>query len=199
AITPLAYGFADGLTPPYTHGYYAAGQRQEINARGMVTTSVNPFGSESYIEYDQYDFLPIKAINPRGLTIQAEYDYRTLQIALMIDANGNQSQASYSPLGMLQSIQVNAKAGENVGDRVEQPSIRYRYDFNAFVDSQKQGQNPQPVYVHTLQRTEHAWQLIDEENAKRAAANLAEMTESEITDFFDNEEDKYPERFIQMR
>ncbi|WP_367105955.1 SpvB/TcaC N-terminal domain-containing protein [uncultured Psychrobacter sp.] len=198
-ITSLGYGFADGLTPPYTHGYYAAGQRQEINARGMVTTSVNPFGSESHIEYDQYDFLPIKATNPRGLTIQAEYDYRTSQIALMIDANGNQSQASYSPLGMLQSIQVNAKAGENIGDRVEQPSIRYRYDFNAFVDSQKQGQNPQPVYVHTLQRTEHAWQLIDEENDKRAAANLAEMTESEITDFFDNEEDKYPERFIQIR
>ena len=198
-ITPLGYGFADGVTAPYLKGCYATGGRQAINNRGMAISSVDSYGSESTISYDKYDFLPEIAVNPIGLQVTAEYNYRTLQVAKMTDANGNQSSANYSPIGMLQSTQINGKAGQNIGDRPEQPSILYRYDFNAFINSQKQGENPQPIYVHTLQRTEHAWQLIDQENQKRVAANLAEMTELEMTDFFDNEEQRYPERFIQTR
>ncbi len=198
-ITPLGYGFADGKQKPYVKGYYATGGRHIINDRGMAVSSIDPYGSESTISYDKYAFLPESAVNPIGLKVTAEYNYSTLQVAKMTDANGNQSSATYSPLGMLQSTQINGKAGERKGDRPEQPSILYRYDFNAFINSQKLGVNPQPVYVHTLQRTEHAWQLIENENQKRVKINRLEMTESEITDFFDNEEDRHPERFIQTR
>ncbi|VAX04050.1 Putative insecticidal toxin complex, partial [hydrothermal vent metagenome] len=198
-ITPLAYGFADGRTAPYTQGYYATGERQDFNDKGMVVSSIDPYGHESTIIYDQYNFLPTVATNPIGLNVKAEYNYRTLQVAQMTDANGNQSSASYSPLGMIQSTQINGKAGEKVGDRADQPSTRYLYDFDAFTKSQQENKPPQPNYVHTIQRTEHAWMLIDQENKQRANSNQPEMTEAEINDFFKGEEDNHPERFIQSR
>lgn len=198
-ITPLAYDFADGITAPYTRGYYATGERQLVNNQGMVVSSRDPYGNESTIKYDRYAFLPETATNPIGLQVTAEYNYRTLQVAKMTDANGNQSSASYSPLGMLQSTQVNGKASEQLGDRPNQPSTHYQYDFNAFINSQIQGNNPQPIYVHTTQRTEHAWTLVDQENQKRATNNQSKMSEAEIETWFQNEQQNHPERFIQSR
>ena len=198
SITPLGYGFADA-DRQYSRGYYAVGERQSVNDRGMVETSIDPYGNTSTITYDQYDFLPVKAINPIGLEVNAEYNYRTLQVAKMTDANGNQSSATYSPLGLIQSTQINGKEGEKVGDRPDQPSTRYEYDFNAFINSQKAGENPQPVYIHTIQRTEHAWTLIDQENKQRADNSLPELTAIEIKNLFEKEEENHPERFLQSR
>ena len=55
----------------------------------------------------------------------AEYDYRVLQPRQLTSANGNRSQCAFTPLGLVASVAVMGKAGEDVGDTPAEPSLSY--------------------------------------------------------------------------
>lgn len=199
-ITPLGYGFPHGTATPFERGYYAVGQRQQLNEKGLPVLSIDPFGSETKMEYDDFGLFPLKITNAIGLISTAEYDYRVLQPFQTTDPNGNRGTAKFTPLGMTHSTCIMGKLGEEIGDRPEQPSSHFEYDFFAFENSmQVDPDHPQPVYVHSFQRTVHAWDLIHIENKARNANGLGAMTEAEITTFLKGEAENHPERFIQSR
>jgi len=145
-----------GEDSPFARGYFTMAQRQHFDfqddpaaGRGLALQSRDPFGNDSSIEYDEFDFLPVKATDAIGLTTQAVYDYRALQPRLVIDPNGNRSAFAFSPLGLVTAKAVMGKEGENAGDTLEAPGSRLEYDFFAFMNRR------QPVFVRTIARQHH--------------------------------------------
>jgi len=199
-VTALGYGFAQGNTGPYQRGFYVATERQEISANGLIVSTLDSLGNQTNLQYDQYDLFPIAVTDPAGLTTKAEYDYRLLQPFRITDPNQNRSEVVFSPLGLTERIYVRGKEDEKMGDRLRQPSTRFQFDFFAFQNSRQQDpDHPQPVFVHTIQRTDHAWDLINMENERRSVLGQSEMSSVEIENFFENEFEQHPERFVQTR
>lgn len=142
--------------PEYNTGYFAVSGRVQYDfqagvtsPRGLSLAMRDPFDHESVIEYDSYQFLPVKVRDPQGMEVTAEYDYSTMQVKRMTDPNGNQSEFAFSPLGLLQKAAVMGKPGEHKGDTLDDPGIRYEYDFFAFEHS------GDPVWVKTISREHH--------------------------------------------
>jgi RHS repeat-associated protein len=151
-----------GAGSPYAPGYFAATERRQhdfqvapgARARGLTTVIRDALGRDTSISYDVYDLLPTQVADPANLAMQAFHDYRVLQPASMIDPNGNRTRYTFTPLGLLESISVMGKDGEQAGDTRAQPSTRFDYDVLAFSRSQRGGR--QPVHVHTVRRVHHA-------------------------------------------
>jgi RHS repeat-associated protein len=153
--TPLAgyvhYTAAD--VPNTPAGYFVQTTRIRYDfheparvPRGLQLAVRDPLGTDSSVDYDELELLPVRATNAIGLTISAEYDLRTLAAKRITDANGNVGEFAFSPLGLLTAEWVRGKGGE--GDR-ENPSVRREYDLLAFMERR------QPLEVRTLQRTHH--------------------------------------------
>ena len=117
--------------------------------RGLLKATRDPLGRDTRIEYDKYDLLPTLVIDPIGLTTKAEYDYRVMQPRLVTDLNGNRTEVTFTPQGLLASTAVMGKAGEAVGDTLETPGSWLEYDFFAFEKAGK------PISVRTIQREHH--------------------------------------------
>ena len=199
-ITPLGYGFADGTITPFEKGYYAVGQRQKLNEKGLPVSALDPFGGETKMEYDAFQLFPLKITDAIGLETIAEYDYRVMQPFQVIEPNGNRSMAEFTPLGMTRATFIMGKIGEEKGDHPGFPGTRFEYDFFAFEKSmQLNSDHPQPVFVHSIQRTEHAWESIHKENERREEVGQSAMSEAETETFFINEVKNNPRRFIQAR
>lgn len=164
-ITPLGYGFVEAGGATYAGGYYAALERrcydfqQDIAARGLVVATRDAVGRDdasrdSRIEYDVYALLAERVTPPNAeLAVTARYDYRVLRPAEVIDANGNRQRARFTPSGMVASLAVMGKAGEDVGDTDEAPGIRFEYDFFAFRNSPANAR--QPIHVRAIRRLHH--------------------------------------------
>jgi RHS repeat-associated protein len=144
---------------PYTPGYYVATDRRHydfhdaVDGKGLVRITRGPLGASQNTEitYDfPYKLLPVKVTDPLGLLITAEHDYRVLQPKLVTDVNGNFTEITFSPLGLVKTTSVKGKAGE--GDQT-QPSAVMEYNFQAFVESPPS--NRQPIFVHTTRRVHH--------------------------------------------
>lgn len=145
-------------------GWYAPGDKlkydfQDVEVtlpNGLVYESKDDFGNLSSIEYDNYQFLPIRAIDPLGLQTQAKYDYRIFQVNKVTDPNDNISVFDFSPLGLLRATAVIGKGtqGDYKSDsggfyeRYE-PSVQMEYDFFAFKSECN------PVWVKTIQREQY--------------------------------------------
>jgi RHS repeat-associated protein len=204
-------------------GYFARTARQRYDfqertdgkVQGLVTSRRDPLGDDrngrdTTVAYDAYGLLPIKVTDPVGLVTKAGYDYRALQPNMVIDPNENRTAYTFSPLGLLQSIAVMGKKDKEEGDTIEQPGSFFRYGFLAFENSL--AKKRKPIYVHAFRREQHRWDLIGEENAKRAENGTPELTEEEIQAMFPTlpeaatrvpafleEARQFPARFIQSR
>lgn len=88
------------------------------------------FGAITRVEYDQYDLLPRKTVDPVGNVVSVEtrdadgrdiiaIDYRVMQPWLMTDPNGNRSQVVFDTLGLVVGTAVMGKMGENKGDSLD--------------------------------------------------------------------------------
>ncbi len=144
-------------------GYFAAAERVRYDfhdgpgGRGLTTALRDPLGDadgvrDTVIEYDAFDWLPIRVTDPAGLTTEASYDYRVLQPEKAVDVNGNETTFDFSPLGLLQATWVRGKPGREEGDR-QRPSSRLEYDFSAFLNSPPEDR--QPVFVRTIRHIHH--------------------------------------------
>lgn len=153
-----------GVYPDYTTGHYSISQQSKSDfhngvaePRGMMVGIKDPMGNESSVTYDNYQLLPIRVTDPKGLEVTAQYDYRLLQVNLMTDPNGNRSAFEFSPLGLLTKTAVMGKAGQDIGDTLDNPGTLMEYSFRAFYE----GGNP--VFVRTIKRENHFHDHINDD------------------------------------
>ncbi|MBF2009493.1 MAG: VCBS repeat-containing protein [Chlorogloeopsis fritschii C42_A2020_084] len=152
----------------FAEGYFIIAEQRQYDFqetvdknRGLVMAMRDPLGRETgiqrdkretSIQYDSYDLLPTKVTDPVGLTTEAEYDYRLLQPKRVTDANANQTEFRFTPLGLLKESWVKGKPDRTEGDR-DRPSILMEYGFMTFENSP--AENRQPIFVRSLWLTHH--------------------------------------------
>ena len=76
---------------------------------------VDPFGERSQVDFDDYDLLITGTKDPLQNQVLAENDYRVLQPKLVIDPNGNWTEAIFDALGMVAGTAVRGKGFEANG------------------------------------------------------------------------------------
>jgi RHS repeat-associated protein len=158
ALTPPGAGYvlyAAGPDPVDQAGYFVTTEQRRYDfqsgaGRGLTLARRDALSRETTIDYDAFAFLPVRATLPTGLQATAQYDYRVQQTNLYTEANGNQTQYTFTPLGLLASSLRMGKPGENAGDTLAQPGTRYTYDLFAFA------QRRQPMSVRNSRRVQHA-------------------------------------------
>jgi RHS repeat-associated protein len=186
--------------PESERGYYADQSRRSYDfhvggapARGLVRAELDARGGRTNVAHDAYGLLPTTVENPAGLIQAATYDYRVLAPTETRDANENRTRFEYGPLGLVASVAVMGKEGEDVGDTPDQPGTRFSYDLTA-------GARGEPVSVHTLRRKEHRWAVVQAENERRAGSGQPPLTAQEIEALFPpDESQRFPERFLETR
>ncbi len=210
AALPPSAGYTwhpDGADPgtgaTYIAGYYrqASGYaydvQQDPRGRGLLLYQRDPLGYDTAITYDTHRLLPATITDPNSLVHTAAYDYRVLRPDVIIDPNGNRTQIGYTPLGLPAWTASTGRNGANQGDTADQPSTIYTYDLEAYNDT---APARQPISVTTIRRVQHHWNMIDDINTERAAANQGPLSDAEIAELFPADEiNKYPERFIKIR
>jgi RHS repeat-associated protein len=150
----VRHGDEDGS--PYARGWFSVPERRKYDfhersdGRGTILVKRDPLGRDLAIAYDEFDLLPVQAVSPGGLTIQAAYDYRAMQPREIIDPNGNVTQYRYSPVGLVEAVSVMGKPGEPAGDTPPTPSVRFEYDLLAWE------RDRQPIWTKTIRRVHHA-------------------------------------------
>ena len=144
ACPPLA-GFTwnpGGADPDDQPGYFSEASRLRFDFHtaagaegppgtgvGLLQVTRDPLGNDTTIvKYDQFQLKPLQALSPTGLLTAADYDYRIMQVRQLTSANGNRSLCTFTPLGLVASVAVMGKPGQNVGDTpaVPQPALRVR-------------------------------------------------------------------------
>ena len=152
----------------HERGYFATSARNKFDfqepgssQRGLLLTVRDPLGRDpspgergshdTQIEYDKFDLLPTKVTEPVGLITEAEHDYRVMQPRRVTDPNGNQSDFTFTPLGLLHEIFVQGKDSTE-GDR-SRPSTRFEYGLMAFENSPPNDR--QPIFVHKIRQEHH--------------------------------------------
>jgi RHS repeat-associated protein len=153
------YLYKDGAVgSPYAPGYFAVVARHQYDfqldpagvGRGLRKVTRDPLGRDTAIRYDPYDLLPIEITDPAGLRTKVTYDYRVLQPQEATEPNENRSRYTFTPLGLVRTIAVMGKAGENVGDTDATPGALFEYDFAFSMDP-----DPKPISVKTTRRVHH--------------------------------------------
>jgi RHS repeat-associated protein len=77
------------------------------------------FGQTTIVEYDTYDMLVTRTIDPVSNSVSAANDYRVLQPREVTDPNRNRSASAFDALGMVVATAVMGKSGQPLGDILE--------------------------------------------------------------------------------
>lgn len=107
------------------------------------------FGNESFVEYDQYQFLVVKTTDAILNTALAKNDYRTLSPVLLTDPNLNQSAVETDELGLVIKSAAMGKDGAGEGDTLDDPTAKMEYDLFNWKNNQK------PNFAHVFAREKH--------------------------------------------
>lgn len=157
-MAPLAGYVFHGGEDGRARGWYAVTRAcaydfqddPDRRGRGLVTRERDALGNETRTDYDGVGLLVATATDAAGLSTHVEYDERVLQPRMVNDPNGNRTQFGYTPLGLVESVALLGKPGENEGDTAERPSLRFVHDLDAF---DREGE---PLSVRTVSRVHHA-------------------------------------------
>ena len=90
----------------------AAAELAEAQAHFFLTRRYrDPFGQDTAVAYDGNDLLLRETRDPLGNRVSVgAFDYRVLQASLVVDANGNRTQAAFDTAGMVVGIALMGKA-----------------------------------------------------------------------------------------
>jgi RHS repeat-associated protein len=145
--------YRDDDVPGSPGGYYMITGRHRYDVhvagrvpRGLPLTSLDPFGAQSSIDYDEHDLLPVQTVDAARLVTTAAHEYRVLRPRAVTDANGNLSSVTFSPAGLVTAQFVR---GKNADGDAALPSTQTAYDLLAYAD------RGQPVSVRTIRRLYH--------------------------------------------
>jgi RHS repeat-associated protein len=112
--------------------------------------ALDPFGNVSRLAYDRpYDLQVVQTWDALQNTVTAEIDYRCLQPVQMIDSNLNRSAVTLDALGTVVAKAVMGKQGQNEGDTLDDPTMRFEYSLFNWV------QNRKPNFFHVFAREQH--------------------------------------------
>ncbi len=143
--------------------------------------SEDAFGSPSYARWDDDFVLVVETEDAAENITRAAWDYRVLQPRLVIDPNGNRTEAAFDALGQVEAVARTGKqSGPVEGDLLSgysatpaavaaffsdpvkkaatllgDASLRFVYDLGAFERSVAAGQSPQPIVSATIAREVH--------------------------------------------
>src|SRR6185295_4927338 len=106
-----------------------------------------------------YGLRPARTTGPTGLVQTVEYDQRTFQPKLIVDAQGNRTVGAYTPLGMLERVARLGQEGRQEGDTLDQPGVVYTYGISAWDDSPPSSR--QPTWVDVRTRVQYRWEVVD--------------------------------------
>jgi hypothetical protein len=107
---------ADIANPALTAAPELSTARQHF----FVSRSVaDAFGHKTIVEYDAYDLLVTRIVDPLGNTIGATNEYRVLQPRVVTDPNRNRTTAAFDVLGMVVATAMMGKPGQPLGDLLE--------------------------------------------------------------------------------
>jgi RHS repeat-associated protein len=158
--TALGYRRMPAQADAYCDGYYVdtTNQQRDFQAgvgenRGMVVATRDALGRQSDISLDRHWLLPVTVTDPVKLATSAEYSYRVFQPERVTDANGHATVYEYSALGLLSRVWLKPRGGG--GGTRDRPEVRYDYAFRNY-ELTRATPAPQPVFVHTTQRVNHA-------------------------------------------
>jgi RHS repeat-associated protein len=201
-VPPLAgYTFHDA-GEPYVAGYYAEDSRCAYDVQtgagryGLPVAQRDALGADTTVGYDPYGLLPVSVTDPVGLTQSVDNDYRVLRPRQVTDANGVRRRAGYTPTGLPAWIAVLAPDGVAEGDTIDQPGLVFAYSLTAWDDSAAQDTR-QPMSVRSTARVDHRWTLVHQDNAARAAAGQAPLSDADIAALFPPDElARFPRRFL---
>jgi RHS repeat-associated protein len=115
----------------------------------LPTSLFDPFGQQSFVTYDTFNLLVMRAQDPLGNIVQAVNDYRVLAPSAVTDANLNRVEIAFDALGMVIKTAVEGKTTETFGDTLANPTIQLDYDLLRWQTQAK------PVVVHTMARETH--------------------------------------------
>ncbi|HSE18099.1 MAG TPA: SpvB/TcaC N-terminal domain-containing protein [Pyrinomonadaceae bacterium] len=143
----------------YQDGYYVDAQRQKFDfhdstlaqARGLAIASQDALGHETRLTFDTYRLFPVEVLDAGGMKTIASHDYRVFQPNSITDPNGNRTDCTFTPLGLLATTSVRGKTASE-GDQAR-ASIRMTYDFLAFENSP--ATNRRPINVRTVRQVHH--------------------------------------------
>ncbi|WP_456414760.1 toxin TcdB middle/C-terminal domain-containing protein, partial [Oceanithermus profundus] len=110
---------------------------------------IDPFGHTYALEYDSGAHFVTATTDPLGQRVEVEMDYRALAPRRRTDENGNVSLAAYDALGRLTRVALEGKAGENIGDTLDAPTVEHTYDLGRYEAT------GEPAVVHTRARERH--------------------------------------------
>lgn len=146
---------------------------------------IDAFGGVHRIDFDAYDLLPIRAVEPNGNTHSSTNDYRVLQPLQVIDPNGNRGDVVFDALGHVTGSAVRGKVTESLGDSLtgfvsdlddatiaahladpltnplavlQDASARLIYDLDAYHRTRDQPQPSAPV-TYMIERETHVSDL----------------------------------------
>lgn len=77
------------------------------------------FGNPTYTGYDKYLLFPSSSRDALGNISTTTTDYRALQIASIIDPNGNKSSAAYDAMSLVAGVAMSGKPTDNIGDTLD--------------------------------------------------------------------------------
>lgn len=106
----------------------------------------DPFGNNTYFEWDQHALHLAKVTDAYGNTTEIETDYRALAPRLIVDANLNRSAFKFDANARLVAMALLGKAGRDEGDSLESPTAEFHYDLRT------QGQ---PMRARSREREQH--------------------------------------------
>lgn len=169
--TLAGYTFGDGSgVSPHAGGWYTQTSRARYDfqdpaavgkARGLLRAQLDPLGNETRIDNYQHDLLPTQTTGPTGLTARAEYNLRVMQPERVIDPNGNVTEVTFSPSGLVTDTFIRGKPEassddpRNAGDGAW-PSVHMEYNLRAFYDSKRADpRKPKPAFVRAVRRVDH--------------------------------------------
>jgi RHS repeat-associated protein len=72
--------------------------------------------TEVSVDYDMYDLFAVRNEDPVGNVTTARIDYRVLEPSLIVNANGNRTEAVFDTLGMVAGTAIMGKVGDGLGD-----------------------------------------------------------------------------------
>ncbi|MBU6162420.1 MAG: hypothetical protein KGO50_14990, partial [Myxococcales bacterium] len=140
----------------------------------LPVRSVDIFGAESQVVWDDYDLLLEQTIDALDNTQSVVNDYQLQGPVEVTDPNGIRSGVAFDVLQRVVATWLQSPVGEtNVGDSPEHPGARFAYGLHAPLTGSGVGPVP-PIWARSWVRTAHAATIPwDDESAPSVLESVA--------------------------
>ncbi|AKT38708.1 hypothetical protein [Chondromyces crocatus] len=136
---------------PDEAGWWIPSGRQIFDAAKffLPTSVIDPWGTVSTVEYDDYHLLVERTEDALGNEVVVTNDYRVLSPVMITDPNGNRGAVQLVALGMVIATALMGKLGSPDGDTLDDPTTTLEIDLFRYMNTGK------PGVIHARARETH--------------------------------------------